>query len=509
MSLPLCRAFLLNEGSMYPMQITFYPFQQETIERVLACYEHNPTGRAKFVWATGLGKTLGFSAIAHEIRKRTNTNVLIIAHRKELLNQAIKKYRYIDPEALIGKVGDGCAQWGAPVTVASIQTLAQPQVLKNLKQFHFGLGIVDECHHALPDNDYGKVIAALPNAFWLGCTATDDRFDKRSNEAIFGRSLYTMSVLSGIEQGYLTNVRAIAIQTGTSLDGLHLHDGDYRKQELADRIDTPERNSRIVEAYLAHAADRQAICFSVDVPHAYHLATAFNEHGVKAIAVHGGTPKAVREQILTDFEHGLYRVVTNCAVYTEGYDAETIYDADKDRYVFLSCAIMARPTQSRALFAQCAGRILRLAPTKTDALILDATDNVLNHRLDPQSLASLVGLSLKDGESVREGQERMRRSSEQEEERERRMHTAPVRTQELNVEIASRMDWRKQRDGSFQLDVGPLHHHILLVPSTEDNGYFAVWAKLAPDFTLQQWEPDAPLDLAQQQAERQARLLLA
>lgn len=271
------------------MRIELRPYQRETVERVLARYEQTPTGSAKFVWATGLGKTLGFSAIAHAIRQCTNTNVLILAHREELLNQAIAKYRSIDPTAHIGKVGGGCYEWGAPITVATVQTIARPQHLKNLKHFSIGLGIIDEVHHALHSNDYGKVIAALPDAFWVGCTATDDRLDQRSNVDLFGESVYTMSILAGIEQGYLTNVRAIAIQTGTNLDGLHTNEGDYRIQELADRIDTPQRNRRIVEAYLTHASDRQAMCFSVDVPHACHLAEAFNARGVKAIAVHGGT----------------------------------------------------------------------------------------------------------------------------------------------------------------------------------------------------------------------------
>jgi superfamily II DNA or RNA helicase len=490
------------------MQIELRPYQRETIERVLARYEQTPTGAAKFVWATGLGKTLGFSAIAHEIRKLTNTNVLIIAHREELLNQAITKYRYIDPDAHIGKVGGGCYEWGAPITVATIQTLARSQHLKNLKHFHFGLGIVDEAHHALADNDYGKVMAVLPHAFWVGCTATDDRLDRRSNADLFGESIYTMSILAGIEQGYLTSVRAIAIQTGTSLDGLHTHDGDYRTQELADRIDTPERNARIVNAYLTHGPDRQAMGFCVDVPHAYHLAQSFNERGVKAVAVHGDTPKAEREQILADFESGIYQVLTNCQLFTEGYDATTVYDTDTDRYVFLSCAIMARPTRSRALFGQCIGRILRLAPTKTDALILDATDNVLNHRLDPQSLSSVIGLPLRDGESVLEGLRRKHRS-EQDDEREERVRTAPVRTQEYAIDVSSRLDWQKQRGGHFVLEVGPQKHQIRLEPSPETTGYYTVWAQLAPDFTRQQWETELPLDLAQQQAERRAKLLLA
>ena len=75
------------------MQIELRDYQVATMQKVLAIYQRDPHGKAKFVWATGLGKTVGFSAIAHEIRQRTNANVLIIAHRDELLNQAAQKYR--------------------------------------------------------------------------------------------------------------------------------------------------------------------------------------------------------------------------------------------------------------------------------------------------------------------------------------------------------------------------------------------------------------------------------
>lgn len=224
------------------MEIQLRDYQEEVRDKISALYQENPSGKAKFVWATGLGKTVGFSAIAHKIRQYADTNVLIVAHRDELLTQAAQKYHFIDPTAVIGKVGAGSAEWGAPVTVASIQTIARANHLKQAQLFNYGLVIVDECHHATSENEYGKVLRALPDAFVIGCTATDDRMDKKSNEDLFGESIHTMSILDAIEQGYLTNIRAIAVRTGTSLEGLHTKDGDYQIKELAEKIDTPARN---------------------------------------------------------------------------------------------------------------------------------------------------------------------------------------------------------------------------------------------------------------------------
>jgi superfamily II DNA or RNA helicase len=495
------------------MKIELRDYQKTTVERMLSLYDENPAGKGKFVWATGCGKTVGFSAIAHEIRKLTGTNVLIIAHRDELLTQAAQKYRYIDPDAQIGKVGSGFYEWGLPITVASIQTLARPNHLKNLKQFNFGLVIVDECHHAHAGNEYGKVLAELPQAFKIGCTATDDRLDKLSNDDLFGESILTVSILDAIEQGFLSNVRAVAIKTNTSLEGLHTRMGDYALEELKEKIDTPERNRKIVDAYLQHGENRQAMAFTIDVAHAYHLAEEFCKAGVETIAVSGKTSTTLRAQILSDFEKGKYRIICNCGLYTEGYDAETNYDEDEGRYIFLSCAIMARPTKSRGLYVQCIGRILRLAPTKKDALILDATDNCLNHRLEPQTLAKVIGVQLEDGESVTEAKER-----EEKEAREKRERQTKVkRSQDITIDVLTRLDWKEKDAGMYVLEVGPQKHRIALVPcSGEENqdmwgnpGYYDVWARLAPMYDAQLWAQDVPLDWAQGLAERKARMLLS
>lgn len=489
------------------MEISLRDYQKATVERMVDLYEQNPQGRGKFVWATGTGKTVGFSAIAHEIRQKTGTNVLIIAHRDELLSQAAQKYRYIDPDAHIGKVGGGSQEWGHPVTVASIQTISRPQHLKNLKQFGFGLVIVDECHHCLETNEYGKVLRELPDAFKIGCTATDDRMDGKSNDNLFGESINTVSILNAIEQGFLTTIKAFAIKTGTQLDGMHTKDGDYQVKELAERIDTPKRNQKIVEGYIQHGDNRQAMAFTVDIAHAEHVAAAFNEAGITAVAVSGKT--ANRGAILKDFERGKYKILCNCQVFTEGYDSENYYDEDEDKYIFLSCAIMARPTKSRSLFAQCIGRILRLAPGKQDALILDATDNCLNHRLEPQSLATVVELEMFDGETVTEAKERIERKKREKRERK----TKVSREQDIKIEITARLDWHQREDGMYLLEVGAEKHRVAIVADVDDyeqfTGTYTVWARLAPFYDAQMWAQDVDLGWAQNIAEKKARLLLS
>jgi len=194
--------------------------------------------------------------------------------------------------------------------------------------------------------------------------------------------------------------------------------------------------------------------------------------------------------------HGTINLLTNVQVLAEGFDEAMI-----------DCIIMARPTRSRGLFIQAIGRGLRLAPIKQDCLVLDLTDNCLKHRLEPQNLQKALGKAMRDQESVLEALAR-----EQRETREHKPGASTVRrtlkemrSADLSINLLERFHWQEQEDGSYMLEVGADKHRIELVPSTD--GY-SVYASLAPVYERQQWMKDAPLDWAQQYAERQAHILL-
>ncbi len=309
-------------------------------------------------------------------------NTLIIAHRDELLEQAAEKYRLLQPDAIISKVGSGRYEYGGEVTVASIATISRPEQLRRLTTIGDGLVIVDEAHH-LASTSYQAVLRALPEAFVLKVTATPDRLDGK--DITNGKPpLYSASIIDLIAQGYLCDVKAIAIRTETSLDGLHTELGDYTTSELEAAVDTPARNRRVVEAYREHAQGRRAICFAVTMAHATHLAATFQHAGVLAALVCAQTPLDERKRVYKELRDGTLEVLTNVQVLTEGFDEARI-----------DCIIMARPTQSRALFVQSIGRGLRLAPTKQDCLILDPTDNCLKHRLEPQTLQKALGKAVR------------------------------------------------------------------------------------------------------------------
>jgi superfamily II DNA/RNA helicase len=116
----------------------------------------------------------------------------------------------------------------------------------------------------------------------------------------------------------------------------------------------------ITDSWKKWGGGRQTIAFTSSVAQAHSLARAFNEAGVPAAAADGTTPTDIRRAILDGFKRGEYKVLVNCYLWTEGVDLPEI-----------ACVMVVKPTKSDLVYVQMAGRGLRLAPGKTDCLIMD------------------------------------------------------------------------------------------------------------------------------------------
>src|SRR5205823_909224 len=112
----------------------------------------------------------------------------------------------------------------------------------------------------------------------------------------------------------------------------------------------------------------------------YAIAEAFAAAGITAEGVDGTTPLDVRRATLARFEAGTTQVLTNCQVFTEGWDCPRV-----------DCVIVARPTRSRAFYTQMVGRGTRTYPGKDDCLILDVVGASQRHEL--MTVASLFELN--------------------------------------------------------------------------------------------------------------------
>lgn len=483
------------------MPVELRDYQEECVRRVVASYAANPSGKELLVLPCAAGKTIIFSHVIDTLARKYGVLALIVGHLDELLDQAADKFRMVKPDAVIGKVGSGMYQYGGEVTVAGVFTICRPNHLKGLKAL-YGTGkklliVVDEAHLSAAPS-YQMVLAAFPDAFVLLVTATPYRLDGKL--IIDKPPLYQRTILEMIEARYLCDIRAIAIKTEISLDNIKTTAGDYNEHELDLAINTPERNRHIVCAYQEHAPGKRALAFCVTVAHAEALAYAFNDMGIASAVVCGTTPLSERKQLYAAFERGEILVLTTVNVLSIGFDSPRA-----------EVAIMARPTQSQALYVQQAGRVLRLAPGKKQALLLDITDNSLRMRIMPQNLRKATGIHMKSDETLLEAATREENEKAEREAHEKRAVIRKLnerRDQDVIVDLLGLPEWQEHTSGMFVLEVGAHRHRIALTPCKGADGMYEVWAKLAPSFTAQRWCSAQPLDWAMQEAEKRAHTLL-
>ncbi len=464
-------------------------YQTEAIEKVMCSWQGDPSGSELLVLATGAGKTIIFSEIARRLAEQ-GILTLILAHRDDLLDQAIEKYHAIKPEAIVGKVKGTINEFGGEVTVASVASARSPKRIKQMQQFNYGLIVVDEAHHVAAAS-YQTVLQAFPNAFVLYVTATPDRLD---NKPIIEKpALYSKGIIDLVKMGHLCTPRAIAIRTDVNLDEIKTTAGDFNERELSDAVDTPARNKRIVDAYQEHAENMPAVAFCVTVQHAESLAYTFNDFGIPASVVTGKTSTDDRKQMYSDLRNGVIKILVSIQVLTEGFDEPCV-----------QCIIMARPTKSRSLYVQCVGRGARLFPGKEYFLILDITDNCKRHELS-HNLNKALDLKLQDNETIEEAEEREKEEHEKEAQIRR---LKEKRKEDLVVDLLQKFDWQKREsDGTFILQFGK-GHRMALKPEHIDkwNPFdipeYSVWARLAGAADIQKWSSvNMPLIEALQFAE--------
>lgn len=347
-------------------QIILRDYQEEALTAVIKEFQFE-TFRQLIVLPTAAGKTFVMAAIARNFNKK----VLLIAHREELLLQAEEKLKIYWPEAEIGYCKADRKEFEHQIILGSTQTCCRPNSLRQLKEKGFDILMIDETHHA-PAETYQKIIqelgfAAGTKKLLVGVTATPMRSDKKELGDFFDKIVYSKTTADLINAGYLSPVSGRRILTSFNLNGVHTHMGDFAVGELASVVNRKERNKFVVDKFKEHALSRKALAFGVDVKHCHDLASEFNAQGIVAEAVWGKMDKNKRKLILSRFSKGKVQVITSCGILTEGFDEPSI-----------QAIIMARPTKSKGLYIQMAGRGLRKHTGKEDCLVLDFTDRYHN-----------------------------------------------------------------------------------------------------------------------------------
>jgi ATP-dependent helicase IRC3 len=362
------------------VSVALRPYQAEAVEAVLTARRRG-FKRLLVCLPTGAGKTVIFSRLAQLAQRQ----VLVLAHREELLFQARDKLQQALGGEQVVAIERGAERGArdAKVLVCSIRSLHEARLAEVMRSRQVGLVIYDECHHAAAEDNLRvlRQLGAFEPDFagtLLGFTATTTRGDGKGLEQVFQQIVYSRSLPALISDGFLAPLRGFRVSTAADLSRLSSGGLDFREEELADAVDIEERNALVARSIQELARDRRTILFAVTVRHARHLAYSLNALGVPAGLVHGAMPAGERAQALAAFRAGKVQVMCNVAVLTEGFDDPGV-----------SCVAMARPTRSEGLYAQCVGRGTRLHPGKSDCLILDFVDA---SQLSLCTLPSLFGV---------------------------------------------------------------------------------------------------------------------
>lgn len=344
------------------------PYQDNCHQAIKSEYIKGIT-RQLVAMATGTGKTVIFSQLPDRVRDILPGQQIITAHRDELIDQAVTTMREINPGLRIDKekAEHHADPSTADVIVASIQSIgrAGTKRLQNYNWERFDKFINDEAHHSVAQSyfNFYETAGLLRDGdkrLLLGVTATPQRSSGSALVKLYKKIVFSYSIRQAIQDGWLVDVRGIRVRTDTSLDSVRTTAGDFNEGDLADAVNNPKRNQRIVKAWLDHGENRQTVVFTVDIKHAQDLAEMFRHYGVRAEAIWGSDPE--RADKLARHRKRDTTVLLNCGVLTEGYDDWQI-----------GCIVPARPTKSGALFTQMVGRGTRLQAGTGN--LLQATSN--------------------------------------------------------------------------------------------------------------------------------------
>lgn len=341
-------------------------YQQEMIDRLEEAWIQYRSVMVQM--PTGTGKTVLMAEIIRQrisrITRKGKDGILIVAHRRELLDQIRGTVRYF-----------GIDMKENHIVVESIQKLTRgvdptpgpsPDMGGELLAgFEPSLIIIDEAHHALAKT-YRMLWERWPQAKFLGLTATPCRLDSTGFLDLFQTLVQSHTIQEFIKMGWLSDFDYVTAEPDNPIlkqvAGLKKRgvDGDYQTKEMALMMDCEESIENLYEAYRKFVDGKKGIVYAIDRNHARHITEYYQKQRVNCCWIEAKTPTAERDRLVQEYRDGLIDVVVNVDILSEG--------ADFPEVEFIQ---LARPTLSLSKYLQQVGRGMRIAEGKDKVVILD------------------------------------------------------------------------------------------------------------------------------------------
>ena len=312
------------------------------------------------VLATGLGKTW---LSAFDSNRREFRRILFVAHREEILTQAMETFRVCRPKARLGRYNGTHKDYDAEVLFASIQTLGRIANLRHFVPDQFDYIVVDEFHHAAATT-YRKLIDHFSPKFLLGLTATPDRTDGADLLGLCQENLvFRCDAFEGIETGLLSKFSYFGVPDDVDYSQIPWRSSGFDEQALTLAVATQARAQNAFEQH-RKLGGRRTLAFCVSRRHADFMAEYFGGRGLRTASVHSGPGSAPRTSSLEALEAGDLDVVFAVDMFNEGVDVPSI-----------DTVLMLRPTESSIVWLQQFGRGLRRSDGKDRLRVIDYIGN--------------------------------------------------------------------------------------------------------------------------------------
>ena len=382
-----------------------FPFQQEILDKLQA--ERQFLGRNKnlVVAATGTGKTViaAFDYKSFCEKNPSGKNRLIfLAHREEILVQAIETFRAVLKDYNFGSLYVGKNKPDSMDHLfISIQTFNSQKFYEKTPEDFYDFIVLDETHHASAES-YQPLFSHYKPKVFLGLTATPERSDGISVERYFDNHISAeIRLPEAIEMKLLSPFQYFGITDSVDLKNIIWKRGSYDDNELdrlyvSDVRSAGQRASLIVASvrkYIADMEHTKGLGFCVSIEHAKFMAESFNRAGISSRYLTSFSPDDLRKNAKEMLRTGEIKFIFVVDIYNEGVDIPEV-----------NTVLFLRPTKSLTVFIQQLGRGLRLSPGKDCLTVLDFIGQANEKYNFEEKFASLVKNSSRSIEKqIRDG----------------------------------------------------------------------------------------------------------
>ncbi|MBO6978490.1 MAG: DEAD/DEAH box helicase family protein [Prochlorococcus marinus XMU1428] len=340
-------------------------YQKEAISEITNAMNKGKS-RGLLTLATGLGKTMIASTfISNFIEDNPSSNVLVLAHMSDLVKQLDRScWPQFNSEISTHVWTDGeKPSFFTGVVFATWQSVLNAMDNGEIKEDYFDLIIVDECHHA-PSRSFSRLLNDLKPFFMLGVTATPWRTDNSTLRNLFGNPLFSMSVVEGMQKGFLSKVDYEMFTDNIDWEEIRdLSKKGLTIKDLNQKLYIPERDRGMVEqivSIIKSTENPRVLVFCRSIPHSERLFSFFKMYDIKTSILHNKLTKTEKFNALSKFRDGRLTVLISIEMLNEGIDVPEV-----------NIVSFARVTHSRRIFLQQLGRGLRISENKKFVKVLD------------------------------------------------------------------------------------------------------------------------------------------